>query len=320
MLPSLSIIIPSFNQAAYIERTIQSILKQSYDGKLEIIVSDGGSTDGTVDILRRYPQLRWWSERDHGIADGVNKGLSVASGEILAIQSSDDYYLPGAFEWTIGHLVQNPELHIAAGCDVYLQPDGATFACSPLDDHVSSPRSLMLRRVLPQHCTFFRREVFDRVGPFNLDLPEGCDIDFWYRALHHFRARFIPRHTAVFQVHPAQRSQTSGRWYQAMRQIVESAEQDQELGSIYRMSEDDKFNASLCWQIQSAGMAGRDADVRHLLEIARNDSRATDETRRVLALHGFLPREARSPHAPRHPNHAVPQIDWWKQEWARRAA
>lgn len=318
MLPPLTVVIPSFNQGQFIERTILSILKQEYPGEVEIIVSDGGSTDGTIDVLRRYPQLRWWSERDHGIADATNKALEVAHGRLLAIQSSDDYYLPNALRLTAEHLEQHGHLALAAGCDVYLQPDRQTFACSPLDDHDVTPRSLLLRRVLPQHTTLFRREIIDRIGLLDLELPEGAEIDFWYRALHHFTGQFIPRHTAVYQMHDAQRTRTGSKWVQSVRRIVEQAERSDELGPIFRLSEDDKFNLYLRLQIEDAARAGRQADVNALLEIARNDARVASETRNALALHGFLPRAQRT--GERHPNHAVPLIDWWQQEWRRQAA
>jgi glycosyltransferase involved in cell wall biosynthesis len=98
--PDISIVIPSFNQGQYIERTLLSILKQEYPGKVEVIVSDGGSADNTVDVLKKYDkQITWWSEKDAGYADAVNKGFAKATGEIFAIQSSDDFYLQNADLW-----------------------------------------------------------------------------------------------------------------------------------------------------------------------------------------------------------------------------
>src|SRR3712207_4758529 len=96
--PSLSIVIPSWNQGRFIERTLLSILRQDYPGSVQVIVSDGGSADETVDVLKRYEdRITWWSARDKGFVDAVTKGLAQVTGEIIAIQSSDDYYLPGAF-------------------------------------------------------------------------------------------------------------------------------------------------------------------------------------------------------------------------------
>ena len=93
----LSIVVPSYNQGAYIRETLDSIFAQDYR-PIEVLVLDGASKDETVEILRSYdaPELRWWSERDRGVVDAVNKGLARASGEIIGIQSSDDTYLPGA--------------------------------------------------------------------------------------------------------------------------------------------------------------------------------------------------------------------------------
>src|SRR3954468_7948867 len=140
--PQLSIVIPSFNQGAFIERTLLSILQQDYPGKVQVIVSDGGSADETVSILERYPQIDWWSEKDSGFADAVNKGLSRATGEIIGIQSSDDYYLRNAFCLTIQPFLTDPDLAISTGCDIYLNPDHS-FVCSQLDNHEITPRSLL---------------------------------------------------------------------------------------------------------------------------------------------------------------------------------
>src|SRR5438105_4522952 len=154
--PSVSIVIPSFNQGAFIERTILSILRQDYPGDVQVIVSDGFSRDQTLKILNRYPQIDFWSKPDNGFVDAVNKGLAAASGDIIAIQSSDDYYLRDALRLTIEPFLTNPDLSISAGCDIYLEPDQSTFSCSQLDDHEITARSLLMHRVIPQHCAFFR--------------------------------------------------------------------------------------------------------------------------------------------------------------------
>src|ERR1700680_5105962 len=113
--PIVSVITPSFNQGGYIEQTIQSVLHQDYD-PVEHIVIDGGSTDDTVDVLKRYPHLIWLSEKDLGQADALNKGLALARGDIIGWINSDDYYQHNIFhsvvnqfrmtnaQWVIGNL------------------------------------------------------------------------------------------------------------------------------------------------------------------------------------------------------------------------
>lgn len=115
--PSISIVIPSFNQGIYLERTILSIIHQEYPGKVEVIVSDGGSKDNTVNILKKYNEkiTAWWSNPDKGFVDAVNKGISKATGEICAIQSSDDFYLKDAFKKIASTFKLNPDVSLVCG-------------------------------------------------------------------------------------------------------------------------------------------------------------------------------------------------------------
>jgi glycosyltransferase involved in cell wall biosynthesis len=309
--PSLSIIIPSFNQGRFIERTLLSILRQDYPGSLQVIVSDGGSTDETVGILRRYPQIQWWSKRDDGLVDAVNKGFAAATGDILAIQSSDDFYLLDAFSLSIGELVRNPSLSIVSGCDVYVQPDGAGFSCSQLNDHEITPRSLLMRRVIPQHCAFFHREILDQVGGLRPEIAEGAEIDLWYRALHFVRGRFIPHHTAAYQFHDQQRTRKGDRWYESLTMMVESCEREERFASRFRFEEADRKELYQRWQLQDAKRAGDDNKVAVLT--AALATSGSEETRAFLTIHGFIPKKV-SEARQRHPNHRVPDLQWCTRE------
>lgn len=115
----VSIVIPSYNQGRFIRQTLESVLRQEYR-PLEVIVVDGNSTDDTLDVLSSFDscpelRLRWISEPDSGVVEAVNKGLAMAQGSIAAIQSSDDYYLPGAISTAITALEANPELSFVFG-------------------------------------------------------------------------------------------------------------------------------------------------------------------------------------------------------------
>ncbi len=111
-LPRVSIITPSYNQARFIEQTIQSVLSQDYPN-LEYLIVDGGSSDGSLEIIRRYSsQLAWWvSEPDHGQTDAINKGFAHAHGEIFAWLNSDDTYLPGAVTHAVAALQAHPQAY-----------------------------------------------------------------------------------------------------------------------------------------------------------------------------------------------------------------
>src|SRR5436853_5370717 len=123
--PRLTVITPSLNQAKYLERALRSVLDQNYPD-LEYIVMDGGSTDGSVDILHRYDNrlAHWVSEPDEGQSWAINRAIERASGDVVAYINSDDYYLPGAFEAALP-LFEDPDVRWVAGATEYRETDGA---------------------------------------------------------------------------------------------------------------------------------------------------------------------------------------------------
>ena len=183
MPPRLTIITPSFNQAEFIERTLKSVLDQGYPD-LEYIVVDGGSDDGSVEIIERYSdQLAWWvSEPDGGQTDALNKGLARATGEIVAYINSDDYYLPGAFETAVAAF-EAPDVQWLAGTCLYLD-GGSGEPPSIWTPQLPDPGRhwwMLQPWGVPQAATFWRRNLFTRFGGFREDMHYVFDTEFGLR-------------------------------------------------------------------------------------------------------------------------------------------
>jgi glycosyltransferase involved in cell wall biosynthesis len=183
------VITPSYNQAQYLERTIKSVLDQGYEN-LEYVIVDGGSTDGSVEIIRRYEdQLAWWvSEKDEGQTDAINKGIRGTTGEIVAYINSDDYYLPGAFERAIEVMDETAAKYIGGAVldidDFGITPIGA-WRPEPPAYYEDWPRGrqwwVIVPFYLPQSSVFWRRELFERHGLFRRDMHYVFDGEFMCR-------------------------------------------------------------------------------------------------------------------------------------------
>lgn len=218
--PLVSIIVPSFNQGRFIRETLESVLSQSHR-PIEVLVMDGGSTDETVDVLRSYPaggEVSWWSERDRGVADAVNKGLEKARGEILAVQSSDDTYLPGAveaavatFEGGVGLVYGDVEI-IDAASRVTGHPVQPPWS---LEDFVGK------RVYVPQPAAFFTREAARVTGGWREEFSYAADAEFFLRIAMRFGVRKIDRALARYRHHDDQRDKAALRvasdWEKAVR-------------------------------------------------------------------------------------------------------
>jgi glycosyltransferase involved in cell wall biosynthesis len=207
--PRLSIITPTLNQAAFIERTISSVLDQGYDD-LEYLIADGGSTDGTLEIIERYAdRIAWWvSEPDAGQTDALNKALAYATGDVVAYINSDDYYLPGAFDAALRTLEEHPGAWWAAGASRFVDADGRTTEVW----HARPPGRhrhlwLLLPWSAPQPSTFWRRVVFDELGPFRRDMHYVFDTEFALRlAYAGHPPAIVAQELAVRVVHPEAKS------------------------------------------------------------------------------------------------------------------
>lgn len=180
-LPTFSIVTPSYNQAPYLEQTMRSVLDQSYPG-LEYIVMDGGSTDGSVEIIKKFaPRLKYWvSEKDGGQADAVYRGFEKATGEICGYINSDDYYMPGAFLTAAACFAQHPEAQWLIGGCVTVDVNGKKIT-KFYGAEQSFESLLCCGPVFCQMGVFWRRSAFFDVGGFDRTLQFCFDYDLFTR-------------------------------------------------------------------------------------------------------------------------------------------
>jgi glycosyltransferase involved in cell wall biosynthesis len=230
--PKLTVITPSFNQGQFIERTIRSVLDQGYPN-LEFVIVDAGSTDDTVEIIRRYEDhLAWWvSEPDDGQSHAINKGLDRTNGEIVAYLNSDDYFLPGALDTAVAALERSRASWVA----------GAAFDV----EEGSPPRRLRVWRPkpptycegrirgrhwwmlvpwhVPQPSSFWRRDLFERFGPFREDMHYAFDAEFMLRlAFAGELPELLPDDfLAVRAVHPEQKTYEMTNSWPEIRRFVD---------------------------------------------------------------------------------------------------
>lgn len=177
--PLVSVITPSFNQGRFIEATIQSVMGQDYP-HIEHIVVDGGSTDATLDILKKYDRrIRWVSEKDQGQGDAVNKGFAMARGSILGWLNSDDVYAPGAVSAAVRYLSSHPETVMLYGNADYIDEQGKVIGSYPTEpfDRLRLAEACFVC----QPSVFLRSEVFGTVGPLDVGLDTCMDYDYWIR-------------------------------------------------------------------------------------------------------------------------------------------
>lgn len=225
MTPRLTIITPSFNQATFIERTLRSVFDQHYEN-LEYLVVDGGSTDGSVDIIRRYEdRLAWWvSEPDGGQTDALNKALRRATGDVVAYINSDDVYAPGAFDKALAALQRAPEADWVVGACRFEGTAGFTAEVW----RPELPRGARYWWLLgpwgvPQPSSFWRRSVFDELGPFREDLHLAFDTEHGLRLVMDGRLPVtIDDELAVRVLHDEAKSAgNDAEWARERRRLVE---------------------------------------------------------------------------------------------------
>ena len=203
--PRIAIVTPSYNHARYLRATIDSVLAQSYPN-LAYIVEDGGSPDGTLELLESYgDKIVWRSERDAGQGSAINRGFARIDGEIMAYLNSDDILLPSALAYVARTFLADPAIDVIYGHRIFIDEDGAEIGRWVLPLH--DKKTLKWADYIPQETMFWRRRVWEKAGPIDESFRYALDWDFALRAqAAGFRFRRVPRFLACFRVHDAQKS------------------------------------------------------------------------------------------------------------------
>lgn len=212
----LTIITPSFNQASFIEQTIDSVLSQNYS-KLEYIIIDGGSTDESAEIIKRYEKhLTYWvSERDRGQSDAINKGLRIATGDVVNWLNSDDYLQQGSLH-AISNAFQDPSVKMVSGRSNIVENGKIIRITNGTDIYSNNlPKTLGYARI-DQPETFFRRSIFEELGFIDETLHFVMDKEFWMRYLIRFGIQGtikIPDIIANFRWHGNSKTQSQSEGF-----------------------------------------------------------------------------------------------------------
>lgn len=217
-LPTVALVTPSYQQGAFIRATIDSVLGQAYP-KLRYVVMDGGSTDATLDILASYgDRLDWWSGRDRGQADAINKGFARVGGEIMGWVNSDDLLLPGTLAHVARFFRDHPEIDLVYGHRIIIDERGQEVGRWVLPRH--DPAALALTDYVPQETMFWRAALWNAIGPLDTGFHYAMDWDLLLRAQRAgFRFRRLPRFLGCFRVHGEQKTAQTTELTQEMDQL-----------------------------------------------------------------------------------------------------
>lgn len=206
--PKISVISPSYNQAQFLETTIRSVLDQHYPS-LEYIMIDGGSTDGSAEIIRRYSIhfAYWISENDNGQSHAINKGFAKASGEIMCWLNSDDYFEHDTLSFVAGYFSAHPEVDVLCGGKHNV--DAAGGIVGTYEGRYCGRRQLASfwrGYTMHQPSIFWRRRVYEKIGDLDERLHLTMDFDYWLRMSRGFELRSVERALSRTTLHPQQKT------------------------------------------------------------------------------------------------------------------
>jgi glycosyltransferase involved in cell wall biosynthesis len=209
--PLVSIVTPSFNQASYLEDAIASVLDQEYP-HIEYILIDGGSMDGSVDIIKKYTgKLAYWiSEKDRGQTDAINKGFARATGKYLAWLNADDRLSPNAVSEAVQFLEAHADAGLVYGDAEYIDSPGSVVGNFPAAQ--TDYRALRRGYVhIPQQAAFWRHDLWQRVAPLDASFTFAMDYDLWVRLAKISKLQYLPRPWAQFRLHSDSKTMQNDR-------------------------------------------------------------------------------------------------------------
>ena len=212
-MTDISIVIPSFNQASFLPATLDSVLKQEDAPTLQVVVVDGGSTDGTLEILESIddPRVTWTSEPDRGQTHAINKGLAKTDGGVVAWLNSDDLYTPGSLRHVVDAFDADPDVRWVAGRVTIINESGeetrqAVTRYKERRRRRYSYPSLLRENFISQMGVFWRRSFGEMIGPLDESLHYTMDYDYWLRMGSHCDPLMLDRELARFRWHDQSKS------------------------------------------------------------------------------------------------------------------
>ncbi|MDC1068229.1 glycosyltransferase family 2 protein [Candidatus Kapabacteria bacterium] len=206
----ISVITPSYNQGNFISETIESVLNQNWDN-LEYIIMDGGSTDNTLEIIKKYDKdnpnkIIWKSEKDRGQSHAINKGFELATGDIVCWLNSDDYFPKDTLKKVAAKFEDNPNSKWLTGDYIIIDANG-----NEIQNFVKKYKNLL--KLLPkkltlsianyvnQPSTFWRKDIIDEIGLINEDLNYTMDYEYWIRIIQKYDPLIVKDALSVFRIH-----------------------------------------------------------------------------------------------------------------------
>jgi len=197
--PLVTVVTPVLNGARFLDESIRSVLAQTHPD-IEHVVVDGGSTDGTLEVLRRHPHVRWTSQQDAGQSDALNRGLAMARGEMVGWLNADDFYLPHAIASAVRELLAD-ESTAAVYCNALVVDESGRELSRSRSEPFDLERALTFGNVVPQPTVFVRKRILDEVGGLVVRYHYAMDFDLWIRIAQRASLRYVDDYWAAFRLH-----------------------------------------------------------------------------------------------------------------------